>query len=203
MGTASLWQARLLLPALLLMIPALSAALLGLKRFDHPVLSLHRLFVMVMALVLAVTFFSQVIGLVELNPLAYIAGAETRDSFMLRQVGPYAEAMTALAALPPAARVQFLWEPRSYMAARPVRADPLLDALPHLTATTGSLPAAVQQLKAEGFTHVLVYELGAKLVMGELPRLYTPHDQQNLQDLESQYARKVFENRYYRLLELQ
>lgn len=201
-GTSSLWQARLLLPALLLIIPALAGGLCALKQFDHPHLSLHGLLRMVLALVLAVTVLTQLTGLVAMNPIAYLAGAETRESFLLRRTGAYAEAMTAVADLPAAARVQFLWEPRSYLAARAVRADSLLDALPHLTATQGSLEAGVRQLKVEGFTHILVYETGAAFAIQATPDLYSPRDRQDLQDLEQNYSRMVFDNKAYHLLEL-
>src|SRR5262249_17488765 len=147
--------------ALLLLIPALAGALDDLRRFDHPQFSLQRLMNLVIGLVLAVTLLTQVLGLLELNPLAYMVGAETRQRFLLRQLGPHAEAMQAVSSLPASARVQLMWEPRSYLAGRIVRADPLLDALPHLVAVTGSLEDGVRRLRADGFTHVLVYEAGA------------------------------------------
>jgi hypothetical protein len=201
-GSSSLWQSRLLLPALLLIIPALSGAITDLRRFDHPELSLLRLMTMVIALVMAVTLLTQAIGLLEMNPVAYLLGAESREHYLLRQTGAHAEAMTAVAALPDSARVQFMWEPRSYLAGRTVRADPLLDALPHLIATHGGLAAVARDLKATGFTHVLVYETGAAFAIEHTPDLYSQRDAEALQQFEAEYGRIIFDNKVYRLLEL-
>jgi hypothetical protein len=201
-GTSSLWQSRLLLPALLLMIPALAGALDALRRFNHPQFSLQRLMNLVIGLVLVVTVSTQMLGLLELNPFAVITGAESRQHFYLRQMGAHAEAMQAVASLPASARVQFMWEPRSYLAGRNVRADPLLDALPHLLAMNGSLEASVRRLRADGFTHVLVYESGAAFAFANSLDTNTEQDKQTLNVFEHQYAQLIFDNKAYHLLEL-
>jgi hypothetical protein len=108
--------------------------------------------------------------------------------------------MYAVRELPPTTRVQFLWEPRPYLSHQVVRADILLDALPHVIATTGSLEAGVQQWKREGFTHVLVWETGAQFAFKYM-REFTPADAANLQRLEHEHLRLVYENPSYRLFE--
>jgi hypothetical protein len=202
METASLWQSRLLLPALLLLIPPSAAATSRLGQFDQPSFSLRRIVTTVAILVLGVNLFTQIVDFAKLNPVAFIVGAETGEHFLLRQTGSHAAAMAAVNQLPESARVQFMWEPRSYLAQRAVRADPLLDALPHLVATTGSVDAGVRRLKSEGFTHVLVWETGAKFAIENLRDQFGQRDAQNLKQLESDYARVVYENGAYRLLEL-
>jgi Dolichyl-phosphate-mannose-protein mannosyltransferase len=202
MGTTSLWQSRLLLPALLLLIPPLAGATSRLRQYDQPSFSLRRIVTTVAILVLGVNLFTQVVDFAKLNPVAFIVGAETREHFVLRQLGTHAAAMTAVNQLPTGARVQFMWEPRSYLAQRAVRADPLLDALPHLVLTTGSVGEGVRLLKAEGFTHVLVWEAGAKFAIDNLRDRFGERDAQDLKQLESDYARVVYENSAYRLLEL-
>jgi Dolichyl-phosphate-mannose-protein mannosyltransferase len=197
-----LWQARLLLPALVLLVPPLAQAVTQLKEFDRPAFSLLRLTKMVIALVLGFALWSQALEFVKFNPLASIVGAESREQFVVRQTGNYALAMAAVRQLPATARVQFLWEGRSYPAQRAVRADPLNDALPHLVATTGSVDASVRQLKSDGFTHVLVWQAYVIYTNENLHTASTERDAQNLQELESGYARVVYENSAYRLLEL-
>src|SRR5207302_653769 len=121
-----LWQTRLLLPALVLLVPPLAAAMSKLAQFDRPSFSLRRIATMVIAIVLALSLFKQGIETLEINPFAYITGAESRQHFLMRTIGTYAETMLALDQLPAAARVQFMWEPRSYLAPRSARADALL-----------------------------------------------------------------------------
>ena len=201
-STKSLWQARLLLPALILLVPPLAQAMQRLRAFDTPALSLHRITRVVIAVVLGIGLLSQTLEFVKFNPVAAVIGAESLDHFYFRQTGTFAATMAAVRLLPQNARVQFLWESRSYLAQRPVRADALLDALPHLVATTGSVAASVRQLKSEGFTHVLVWQAYVTYTNENLHDASTEHDAQNLQELESSYARIVYENSAYRVLEL-
>jgi 4-amino-4-deoxy-L-arabinose transferase-like glycosyltransferase len=198
----SLWQSRLLLPALVLLVPPLAQAVSQLKEFDLPAFSLQRLTNMVIALVLGFALLTQALEFVELNPVAFIAGAETRDHFVLRQLGTHAAAMAVVSQLPANARVQFLWESRSYLAQRAVRADPLLDALPHLVATSGSVDESVRRLKLEGFTHLLVWEAYVTYMNDTLHDPSSERDASNLRQLENDYTRIVYENSAYRLLEL-
>jgi 4-amino-4-deoxy-L-arabinose transferase-like glycosyltransferase len=197
-----LWQARYLLPALVLLVPPLAQAVTQLKEFDLPSFSLLRLTKLVIALVLGFALWTQALEFVKFNPVAFIAGAETREQFVVRQTGNYALAMAAVSQLPANARVQFLWEGRSYLAQRAVRADLLLDALPHLVATTGSVEESVRRLKSEGFTHVLVWEAYVSYTNDNLHDQTSERDAENLRQLESDYARLVYENSAYRLLEL-
>ena len=193
---------KALLPALVLVVPALAQAVVNLSQFDLPTFSLRRTTTLIIGLVLGVTLFSQAMDFAKQNPLAYLVGAESREQFLVRQWGDHARAMFALNQLPATARVQFMWEPRSYYAMRPARADPLLDALPHLVSVSGDLDAAVQRLKADGFTHVLIFEAGARFAFDNQINQYTPADAENLRRLRSAHARTVYENGSYRLLEL-
>ncbi len=202
MGSLSLWQSRLLLPALVLLAPPLGQAVVNLSRFDHPHFSLKRLVTMAIGLVLAMTLFTQTIQFLAINPLAYLVGAESRELFLRRQMDEHAAALFAINDLPSSARVQFMWEPRSYLAVRSLRADPLLDALPHLIATNGNLDAGVQRLKGEGFTHILVFEAGVNRALQLLPDQFSEVDLQNLRRLENDYARVIYENSGYRLMEI-
>jgi hypothetical protein len=191
-----------LLPALVLLVPPLAQAVVRLKEFDQPAFSLLRLTTMVIALVLGFALWTQVLEFVKFNPVASILGAETREQFVVRQTGNLALAMAAIRQLPANARVQLLWEGRSYLAQRAVRADPLYDALPHLVATTGSVESSVRQLKSEGFTHILVWQAYVIFTNENLHDSATERDARNLQELETSYARTVYENSAYRLLEL-
>lgn len=201
-STQSLWQARLLVPALILLVPPLAQATERLKAFELPSLSLHRITRMAIALVLGIALIPQTLEFVKFSPVAAVTGAESLDHYYLRQNGNQAAAMAAIRQLPANARVQFLWETQSYLAQRAVRADAVLDAMPHLTATTGSVAASVQQLKAEGFTHLLVWEAYVQYTNSNLHDAATERDAKELEELESGYARIVFENGAYRLLEL-
>jgi len=160
-GSAPLWQGRLMLPALAALCPALAWIIHDLSRFDHPQFSLQRFLNLLLAIVLLFGLVGQLGDWLSQNPLAYVAGSQTRAEYLTRTQGYLYVALTEISdALPPEAVVQFLWEPRTYYCELDCRGDHILDKYTHLEHLHGSAAGIAQALAAEGVTHLFVFEQG-------------------------------------------
>jgi hypothetical protein len=162
----ALFQSRLLLPALAMAAPAYGWALAQLPSPARPgEFSLRRFLGVVVGLVLLLNLTEQVLDLVARRPLAVLTGQESRDAYLLRNLGSHYAAMQALGMeTPPEARVLFLWEPRGYYSPRPCQPDAILDLWPRLVLRHGEPKAIAAALHAEGWTHILWHEEGASFV---------------------------------------
>jgi hypothetical protein len=134
------------------------------------------------------------LNLIGLNPLAHLAGYETRDQYLTRRLGAYYVAIEQLnQQAPPDAVVLFLWEPRSYFCRVDCRPDSILDQLAHdvyLYGTADQIAAAWQEA---GITHVLLHRQGLDFMKAEDERgLYDPALAQ-LATLEDRYFEEVFD----------
>jgi hypothetical protein len=106
----------------------------------------------------------------QINPLPYLLGQESRDDYLARRLGAYYAAMQEInERLPAEAKVVFLWEPRSYYCQVDCRPDSILDEFPHLVNQYGSAGGIAQAWQAEGVTHVLVHRSGLNLILQEAP----------------------------------
>ncbi|MGB3713901.1 MAG: hypothetical protein WA996_05665 [Candidatus Promineifilaceae bacterium] len=165
-GSAALWQSRLLLPALVALCPALSWLLEDLAHLDHPRFSLQRQLYLVIGVVLLVGLFFQIINWLPQQPWGYIIGDESKDENLRRRLGSHFEAMDYInTQTPEDAVVAFLWEPRSYYCQRDCRPDSILDAFGHLQYEYGDASGIIYSMRDEGITHVLIFEKGLDLVL--------------------------------------
>ncbi len=168
--TSLLMQGRLLLPVAPFLAVAVAAGWQRAVSLDLPSLRITRLLAMVTALVVASTLAMQAAAWVADPPLPVLAGAESRSVYSLRKLGGYAAMVSEVNRLPSEARILFLWEPRTYLCDPPgppaharCQADALLFNWRHLLYTWHDDPAAVAgALRAEGYTHLLVYGGGLR-----------------------------------------
>lgn len=159
--SAPLWQGRLMLPALVALCPALAWSLADLRRFDHPQFSLYRFLNLVLAMVILFELVTQVGQWLRQNPLAYVAGSQSRPAYLEQNLGYLYLASQAMNdTLPADAVVQFLWEPRTYYCHLDCRGDHILDKYTHLEYLYGSADAIAQALAAEGVTHLFIFDQG-------------------------------------------
>jgi len=189
--SASLWQSRLLLPALVLLSPVAGQAVTDLGRWARPQFSVQNLVALVIGLALGLNIVSEALTLVVLNPVATIVGRESQDAYLTRALGNHYRAMKTInQTLPASARVLFLWEPRTYYSQRPAQPDILLDNFARLLSPEGNLDAAAVRLRAQGFTHVLIYQRGARFIAENSPDLYPAQ----LPEFESRYLRAIYQD---------
>ncbi len=181
-------QARLffaIFPALALRC---AGGLFALSAFDSPALRLSRIVNAALALVFILSAVEHGLAFAAHSPLAYLAGAQTAADYRAAKLGWYAVAMDKVNALPPASRVVFLWEPRSLECAAPDRCDPdvIIDRWWHLR-RRGQTPAAgLAEWKAQGVTHILIYDAGVKFLRDHKDNRFVEDDWTALENLRGQ-----------------
>jgi len=164
-------ETRLLLPAIPLLCLAGAYALHRLPVWDRPSLRLSRVVGGVVVLVLATNLVTETCAVLSIHPLAPLAGLESRADYLARRLGAYFEAMRQLnERLPAASRTLFLWEPRGYYCQQPAQPDATLDNLAQLRVGHPTAQAALTALRAEGFTHLLLYRAGLEFLRRPTPR---------------------------------
>lgn len=190
----SLWQSRLLLPCLVALSPVAGWLWMDLKHLDCPNLSIRRLVNGLISLVLGLTLLELSLNFVQINPLAYLTGAESRAEYLTRRLGAYYATMEQLnQTLPPTAQVLFLWEPRSYFCQMTCRPDSILDQLAHDQYLYGDAAGVVAAWKKLGITHVLLHRQGLNFIKQEgAEAIYHPALQE-LAVIERDYFEPVFD----------
>ncbi len=183
-------QARLffaIFPALALLAVGGARAL---AQFDTPSVRLSRIVRAVVALVLALCAWETLADWTGQNPLAYLTGAQSAAEYRRAHLGWYAVSIERVNALPPGSRVEFLWETRSLECAEPERCDPdvVIDRWWHLRRTLQTADAILARWKAQGVTHVLIYDIGAQYVETQDGNPFEPADWVELQALRSRLA---------------
>jgi hypothetical protein len=168
-STKSLWQARLLLPALIPFAIPSAVGLATLDKFDAKSLRVSFIVTMLIAAMLAVNLFDMTLGTIARNPLGILTGIVSKDNYFERYQPGYFHALKLIEQTPTDASIYSLFEPRSYGAQRKIQPDPILDNFSHdlyLYKSPGGILAA--WLK-QGYTHVLVYTAGSELAIGNNP----------------------------------
>ena len=156
--TSHLWQARLLWPGLIPLIPLMSAGILELERLDTKRLRLSFIFSALTGLTIFVFLLDFGLQVLSRDPLAVAIGIESRESYSAREQPDYTAAVELVNQTPPNAYIYLIDEPRSYGMNRHVQPDPINDNLPHdfyLYRTNSDLIAAWKKL---GYTHILISE---------------------------------------------
>ena len=197
-NSSGLFQARLLLPAL---IPFALPTALGwhsLTQFDTSSLKISFLVNAMIALVIVLTIFDNAMFVLVRNPLAVAFGYQTREQYIARVNPSYAALMQLMEDLPANAHIYSLFEPRSYSLPRLTYPDAVNYNFAHDLQVHKTTSEILQQWKLKGYTHVVVYERGMNLITDDSLNLFTPtmHEalRQTLQSLElvSQTPDKVY-----------
>lgn len=164
-NSASLWQTRLLFPALL---PFAIPSALGwgaIARIDTSNLRVSFLFNAIVGIALALTVFEIGILTLQRNPLAVAFGAQTREQYSARVTPSYTALTQVMDDLPGDASVYSLFEPRSYDLPRRIQPDPIVANFAHDLHLYKTPEAIIRQWKAQGYTHILVYERGRQFML--------------------------------------
>jgi len=204
----ALFQSRLFLPGFVVLVPLLSEVLVRLPALDRPTFSLVTFVRPLVGVVLVLNLASQTLDLLRVNPFGYLVGYESRPAYLERILGDHYRAMEQLEEMVAEdGRVLFLWEPRSYYSPRPAQPDAILDNWSHLIYLYGDEDRVAAHLRAEGFTHVLLYQWGLDFVIGSLlsgegESPLPPEDVERLQAFTDQHLVLVETVGHYRLYRL-
>ncbi len=126
-------------------------------------------------LVLILTAISEGLNFTYVDPLRVLTGVQSEVDYLTEQLGWFGPTMEAVNSLPPDSRVAFLWEPRTYYCHVYCHPDVILDRWWYLMRTIGEPSRINSQLLATGFTHILIYDLGAQFERREQD-LFEPGD---------------------------
>lgn len=152
-----LLQGRLLLPVLPFLAALLAMALAQSERLILPSLRTPFLLDALIILVLVLNGVAMAASWVADPPLPYLAGAESRATYLERHLGPHYRALDHLNSVtPPEAQILFLWEPRSYLCQVRCQPDALLYNWRDLLRRYEEPAAIYQALRSEGYTHILL-----------------------------------------------
>lgn len=118
----------------------------------------------VAVLVMALSFWQETYRMAQITPGSLLLGAEERQEYLEDTLGFYILGMQALEALPAESRILMLWEPRGLYAPLNAQADLWIDRWRTDVRELDSAPAILERWKAEGFTHMLLYEQGLEII---------------------------------------
>lgn len=187
-NSSALWQARLLLPALMAFAIPTALGWDSLDTLNTSKLRISFLVNAMIAVILALTIFENGVFVLKRNPLAVAFGAQTRGQYIARIAPSYSALIEDMSALPVDAHVYSLFEPRSYDLPRSVQPDAIVSNFVHDLYRYQTPEAAIAYWKSQGYTHVLVYETGLNFLIETRPDRMTAARQnalhETLQQLE-------------------
>ena len=173
-NSSALWQSRLLFPALMLFSIPTALGWDALKRFDTSKLRISFLIHVLIATILMLTIFDNMIFVLQRNPLAIAFGAQSHERYIERVNPSYAALMQLMDKLPADAYIYSLFEPRSYDLPRRIQPDAIVYNFAHDHYLYHTSAEIIKHWKAEGYTHILVYERGLGFMLENRPDRMTP-----------------------------
>lgn len=197
-NSSALWQARLLFPALMILALPTALGWDALNQFDTSNLRISFLINALIAIVITLTIFDNGIFVLQRNPLAVALGAQSRQRYIERVNPSYAALIQVMDTLPADAYVYSLFEPRSYDLPRLIQPDAIVYNFAHDQYLFHTSSEIIQHWKAEGYTHILVYERGLSFMLENPPDQMTSEVQETFREtiqelkLISQTADKVY-----------
>jgi hypothetical protein len=167
-------QTRLVLASFPFLCLAAAYALDRLSLWDRSSLRLSWLVGVVVTLVMVTTLLTEAQAFLLQRPFAPLVGLESGEDYLSRKLGYHIEAMrNTNDRLPSHSRVIYFWEPRGYYGQSQALADPTLDNLSQLRVRHGDAMEAVTALRADGFTHFLLFRSGLEFLRAPTARAPT------------------------------
>ena len=188
-----LLQTRLLFPVFPALALLAACAFDRLDRLDVPQFSLQRFSSLVILIALASTALGYAIEFAGDNPLGYLAGTESRESWLARHLGGYHSAAEFInSRLPADAKILFLWEPRFYYVNRLVQPDSTVDISPHLQVLYPTTAGMADGLRTAGYTHILINRAGLENLLETHGHPVSSGELNTLNELTARYLRQVY-----------
>jgi len=155
-NTVHLFQARLLWPGLIALIPLLAAGAEGLQKLDFPKLRISYIFSVIVGIMIFVFLLDFGLLVLVRRPLSTALGLESRSAYIARMQPEYAQALILVEETPPSAYIYLINESRSYWMERQIQPDAIHDNLAHDFYMHLSNEALLDSWRAHGYTHVLI-----------------------------------------------
>jgi hypothetical protein len=190
-NTQSLWQVRLLYPALMLLVIPMSLGIIMLAKLDAQRLKTSSMFTIILGIVIGITILDSILFFSSRNPLSVVLGTESEKNYLSRVIPEYSKMLDLLDKTPPDSRIYELFEPRSYRAARLLQSDPFLDQLARDINLYGDAQGVVNAWRAQGYSHILLYRWGVDFLNNSQPSVLTPQRKAELDLLTQNYLKFV------------
>jgi len=184
-------QSRLLIPLFPLLALIGVGGFIVLGQFDRPTLSLRRIGMVLVSISLIATATKTVLDFASAEALMVLVGRQSKDAYLTSHLGWYYVAMQDLSKLSTAARVLFLWEPRSLYCQTGCWPDAALDRWWHARRTLGAPDQIAAQWRRDGVAYVLFHRDGYQAAINLNILSPTTADQQALQDLIANHLQLV------------
>jgi hypothetical protein len=163
-NTSSLWQTRLLFPALLPLAPLAAISWEELSNLDTQKFRLSFILNAILFLSIFSSLFDFGFYVFSRNPVAVALNIQDRKTYLEHVQPAFADALTLVDQTPSNANIYFLYEPRSYGMNRPVTPDILNANLSHDFYLFHSPEKVLQAWQAHGYTHLLYQRIGDGLL---------------------------------------
>jgi hypothetical protein len=163
-NSASLWQSRLLFPALFVLAPLTALAWEECKKLDSDRFHLSFIINSLFILYIASCLFDFGFFVLSRNPIAYALNLQSRQAYFERTQPSFADALNFVDQLPTNAKVYFLFEPRSYGMDREVVPDAINENLSHDFYLYNTPENIIQNWQIRGYGYVLYQKAGEALL---------------------------------------
>jgi hypothetical protein len=132
---------------------------------------LNRVLRALTVLVLIFSLWKEATAVARLDPAGVLLATNSEEQYLDDSLGWYAPVMRALHELPENSRTLFLWEPRGLYAPSTAQADTWIDRWYLDRKLIGSPDAILRSWREQGFSHLLVYTVGAEYERRTRPEL--------------------------------
>jgi len=163
-NSASLFQTRLLFPALIPSAIPLALGLNSLYRLDTSRMRISFIVRSMLAFVVLANLLNFSLQILVRDPISVVIGITSRQDYIERRQPGYAHALALMKNAPENSKTYFLFEPRSYGMDTQVQPDAINTNFPHdlwLYKTPEKIIAAWQK---QGYTHLLISKIGADFI---------------------------------------
>jgi len=163
-NSASLFQTRLLFPALIPLAIPLALGLNLLYRLDTSWMRISFIARFMLSFVVLVNLLNFSLQILVRDPVSVVVGLTSQQEYTEKRQSGYAHLLTLMKDIPENTKVYFLFEPRSYGINAQVQPDAINANFSHdlwLYKTPKNIITAWRQ---QGYTHVVVSKLGADFI---------------------------------------
>lgn len=155
----------------------------GFERSNSSKLKFSWLVSMLAAFSLGLNAYETGINLLRSDALKFVAGQVNENEYLARNMASYTAAMDSIGSLPHGSKVLLLWETRGYYCIPVCNPDETIDEFKDSIVLHKSPDTILAAWRAEGYTHILLHNLGADFVRKDDLLRYIPSEWEAFDDL--------------------
>ena len=157
----------------------------GLEQSNPPALKVSWLVSMLVAFSLGLNAYETGMTLLRNDALKFAAGQISESQYLAQNMGSYYSAMESIRSLPRGSKVLMLWETRGYYCIPACNPDETIDEFKNAITLYKSRDEILTAWHNEGYTHVLIHNLGADFVKNNDLLRYIPAEWEKFDELKA------------------